>query len=97
METWKEFDDNEVSHSVAHYLLAIRELAAQWGYARVSDIAEKLGITKGSASQSLKQLKSRGLVAEDEHRMLHLSPEGEQLADRIAVRAEHLKEFFHNV
>lgn len=97
MEVWKEFSDNAITHSAAHYLMTIRELTARQGYARVSDIAEKLNITKGSASQSLKQLKTRGVVYDDEHRMLHLSAEGENLADRIAGRAQVLKHFFHDV
>ncbi len=97
METWKKFDENIVSHSAAHYLLAIRDLNAQWGYARVSDIAEKLAITKGSASQSIKALRARGWVTEDDHRMLHLSETGESLAASIAVQAEVLERFFHHV
>jgi len=97
METWKKFDENVVSHSAAHYLLAIRDLNAEWGYARVSDVAEKLAITKGSASQSIKALRSRGWVEEDDHRMLHLSEEGAKLADSIAEQAGVLESFFHDV
>lgn len=97
MDTWKKFDENIVSHSAAHYLLAIRDLHAQWGYARISDIAEKLAITKGSASQSIKALRARGWVEEDDHRMLHLSEEGAKLANSIAEQAEVLERFFHNV
>ena len=97
IETWKKFDENIVSHSAAHYLLAIRELHKRWGYARVSDIAEKLAVTKGSASQSIKNLRTRGLVTEDEHRMLHLSEEGARLAELIAEQADALKLFFHKV
>ncbi len=97
METWKKFDENIVTHSAAHYLLAIRELHAKWGYARISDIAEKLAVTKGSASQSIKTLRARGWVTEDEHRMLHLSEEGSRLAESIAEQADALKKFFQNV
>jgi len=97
MQTWKEFEGNEITHSAAHYLMAIHELTDQWGYARVSDIADKLGIAKGSASQGLKHLKTRDLVIEDTHRMLHLSPEGERLANRIVSRSQVLKCFFQAV
>ena len=36
---WKEYESNEISHSVAHHLAAIHELMGDHGYARVSDNA----------------------------------------------------------
>ncbi len=93
METWKEFDANELTHSAAHHLLAIHELGGQYGgWARVSDIARQLGITRGSVSINLRGLKKRGLVDTDEHHMVKLSAEGEKyvaglLAKKVAVQA----------
>ncbi len=40
--------DNELTHSMAHYLLTIHKLKEEKGYARVTDIAKELGLTKGS-------------------------------------------------
>src|SRR5436190_1570850 len=55
METWKEFDANEVTHSVVHHLMTIHELGQQYGgWARVSDIARHLSITRGSVSINLR-------------------------------------------
>src|SRR5262245_19471352 len=49
METWKEFDANELTHSAAHHLVAIYEVGLPYGgWARVSDIARQLDITRGS-------------------------------------------------
>jgi len=94
METWKEFDANELTHSAAHHLLAIHEMGKQYGgWARVSDIAKQLGITRGSVSLSLRTLKSRKLVATDEHRMVKLSPHGQEIVDAVLAKREALKMF----
>ncbi|MCI0650890.1 MAG: MarR family transcriptional regulator, partial [Planctomycetes bacterium] len=94
MESWKEFEQNPVTHSAAHHLVAIAELLAEFGYARVSDVARKLEITRGSVSVTLKALKQRGLVAEDEHRHLRLSPVGERIARGVSAKRHVLKQLF---
>ena len=96
-DVWKEFSENIVTHSAAHHLLAIMELAKKRGYARVTDVAKSLKITTGSASTNLKSLKQKGLVEEDENRFLALSTEGQKLAEAIIGRREILQEFFANV
>lgn len=67
---------NELTHSMAHYLLTIHKLKEDKGYARVTDIAKELGLTKGSVSTALGNLKKRGLVLEDESKFLSLSDAG---------------------
>jgi DtxR family Mn-dependent transcriptional regulator len=58
--------DNDLSHSMVHYLLAIHKLKEQRGFARVTDIAKSLGLTKGSVSTAVNNLKKKGLVEEEE-------------------------------
>lgn len=86
METWKAFDQNVISHSAAHHLMAIDELLRRLGYARVSDVARTLNITRGSVSVSLQPLKDAGLVLQDENRHLRLSPQGQSLVDAIRTK-----------
>lgn len=90
MEIWKHFDQNVVTHSGAHYLMAVDGLLRQHGYARVSDVARFLEVTTGSASVSLKSLRQRGLVVEDKNRFLQLSEEGAALAHKIEVNRQML-------
>lgn len=97
VEVWKEFSENEITHSAAHHLLAIQELIGKRGYARVTDVAKFLDITTGSASTNLKSLKQKGFVAEDDNRFISLSPEGERLAVAILSRRKILEEFFIKV
>ena len=86
MDTWKEFDQNVISHSAAHHLMAVDDLVNRLGYARVSDVARQLGITRGSVSISLKPMKEAGLVLQDENRHLRLSEMGQRLVDAVKTK-----------
>ena len=96
-EVWKEYEENQLSHSAAHYLMTIHELLEDRGYARVTDIARRLNITRGSCSISLKPLKRRGLVEEDENKFLLLSKEGQRLAALVERNDELLETFFRDM
>jgi Mn-dependent DtxR family transcriptional regulator len=96
-EVWKEFEDNLLTHSAAHYLMTIHELLETQGYARVTDIAKRMNITRGSCSISLKPLKKRGWVTEDPNRFLKLSDEGRRLAQIVEKNDELLETFFREV
>jgi len=96
-EVWKSFEDNTLTHSAAHYLMTIKALLEDHGYARVTDIAKRLNITRGSCSISLKPLKKRQLVVEDENRFLQLSEEGRRLAEMIELNDELLETLFKDV
>lgn len=96
-EVWKSFEENQLSHSAAHYLMTINDLLQDHGYARVTDVAKQLNITRGSCSISLKALKRRGLVVEDENRFLQLSEEGKRLAVLVEYNDELLEFFFREL
>ena len=96
-EVWKSFEENLLTHSAAHYLMTIRELLETQGYARVTDIAKRMNITRGSCSISLKPLKKRGLVVEDANKFLMLSEEGRHLAEVVERNDELLEVFFREV
>ena len=86
MDVWKEFEQNVITHSAAHHLMAIDDLVRRYGYARVSDIARQLNITRGSVSMSLKPLKEAGLILQDENKHLQLSDNGQALIDGIKTK-----------
>jgi len=96
-DVWKEYESNEISHSVAHHLAAIHELMGDHGYARVSDVARALEITRGSASLTLKALKARGLVEEDHNKFLKLSEEGRHIVDSILAKRATVRKFLNGV
>jgi Mn-dependent DtxR family transcriptional regulator len=84
-ETWKAFEDNPLTHSAAHYLMTILALHEEQGYARLTDIAHELNITRGSCSISLKALKAKGLVTEDDNKHLLLTESGNSLAQVVRM------------
>jgi DtxR family Mn-dependent transcriptional regulator len=96
-DVWKKFEENNITHSAAHHLLAILELREKRGYARVTDVARELNITTGSASINLKSLKAKNLIVEDENKFLALSQEGEALARAVLDRKKIMYQFLVEV
>lgn len=94
---WREYTYAELSHSRAHYLLAIEALRNDLGYARTTDIAEMLEVSRGAASMALTQLKKRGWVTEDPNRFLLLTEEGHHITELIAKNFDVLLAFFTDV
>lgn len=94
---WREFERNPLSHSMAHYLMAIDSLRGDLGYARSTDVADMLEVSRGAASMALSQLKKRGWVTEDPNRMLLLTEEGEKIARSVEHNFVILSYFFESV
>lgn len=96
-KTIQHTSDNELSHSMAHYLLTIHKLREDKGYARVTDIAKELGLTKGSVSTALNNLKKRSLVVEDDSKFLSLSEIGHDEVHRILSTRTLFYYFFKDI
>ena len=96
-DVWKQFEENNITHSQAHHLTAVLELREEHGYARVTDVAKHLNITTGSASTNLKVLKKKGLISEDDNRFLSLSEEGGNIAKAVVQRKHLLNKFLKEV
>jgi Mn-dependent DtxR family transcriptional regulator len=94
-DVWKSFEANEVTHSAAHHLMAVRELRERHGYARVSDVAKVLRITKGSVSPAMKHLKERGLVEEDDNRFLELTDKGMRVVWEVESTRQVVQRSLH--
>ncbi len=91
-------NEQDISHSMAHYLLAIHRLKEDKGYARVTDIARLMNITKGSVSIALTNLKKRNFVQEeDESKFLFLTDDGHSEVHKILSSRTLLYYFFKDV
>ena len=76
--------DQDLSHSMVHYLLTIHKLKEERGFARVTDIARELELTKGSVSTAINNLKKKSLVREeDDCKFLVLTDSGHKEVHRI--------------
>lgn len=94
---WREFEKNDLTHSAAHYLMAIDSLREELGYARVTDVADKLEVSRGAASMSIAQLKKRGWVKEDPNRFLLLADDGRSMANIVEHNFRILSKFFGDI
>ncbi len=95
--TWKEYNANEISHSMAHYLVTLRDLHTENGYARITDIADELGVTKSAVSFEVRRLKDLGFVREDRARHLSLTESGESVARQIVYNRATLIHFLTTI
>jgi DtxR family transcriptional regulator, Mn-dependent transcriptional regulator len=89
--------DSDLTHSMAHYLLTIHKLKETKGYARVTDIAKDMGLTKGSVSTALTGLKKKDLVTEDDSKFLSLSDKGHEEVHSILTSRTLLYYFLKDI
>ena len=96
-ETWKRFNEKELTHSMAHYLQAVASLKREKGYAKVSDIACRLGVSRAGVTSMLRSLKARGLVDHERYGLVELTDEGSRFARMTETNREVLCQFFTNI
>lgn len=70
----------------------MQELVDLKGYARVSDIATSLGLSRSAVSNMVRRLAKRGFVNYEKYRGFTLTPEGRAVANHVRVRHETLTE-----
>ncbi len=95
--TERKFTAAGLTHSATHHLLAVGEAIEQRGYARVSDIARSLGLTRGSVSVAMRSLKSAGYVEQDDNRFFVLTDKGRQAIASVLARHEVVEQFLTEV
>lgn len=91
---WKKFDEVELTHSSEHHLIAIYRLLEEYGYARGTDIAKFLNLTRGSVSITLGKLEEKGYITTDVNKFYQLSSKGREVVERILRKREILRKFF---
>lgn len=94
---WRAFEANEISHSGAHYLLAIAALERSGESPRAVDIARQLRVSRAAVSLQVRTLKEQGLVEVDADHRLALSAAGAALVARIAGKRQVVRVFLHEV
>lgn len=83
------------SSTVEDYLEQILELIRTKGYARVVDIASRLGISQASVTNMVQRLDAEGFLHYEKYRGLILTPAGEELARNITRKHQLLADFLH--
>jgi Mn-dependent DtxR family transcriptional regulator len=83
----------EVTVNGEDYLERIHELIEEKGYARVSDIAVALRLTRSTVTAMVQRLSRMGYLQYEKYRGLTLTPKGQEVALRIQQRHETLLRF----
>ena len=86
-----------LSRSMEDYLKAIYQVERAKGYARVKDVASRMGVRPASASEAVSRLRSMGLVQHDRYGVIKLTQRGKHLAEGIMKRHELLTYFLHKI
>ena len=80
-----------------NYLEAVYELSDGTNGARVSDIAERLGVTKASTNSAMTTLSDKGLVTNEKYGEIFLTPAGRELAMRTSNKHRTIQKFFSEI
>lgn len=84
-----------LSESLEDYLETIFNLIKKNGSARVTDIANDLGIAASSVNQGLKKLNQEGLISQEKYGPIKLTDSGLKTAEKIRCRHQILYLFLN--
>ncbi len=87
----------DLSQRMEHYLEAILRVSGERGFARCSELAEHLGVSRSSVTEMLQKLGSRGLVIYAPCEPVILTPEGRDAASVIQERHRVLQALLRHV
>ena len=86
-----------VSKALEEYVKAMYVLSKQNGQIRVTDIANKMNISKASVNKAVKNLKEEGMLDYEAYGEIKLTQEGENLAKKILEAYDIGVLFFRDV
>ncbi len=89
--------DIKLSESLEDYLEVILNLEQAKKVARAKDIADKMGVQRGSVTSALKSLKNKKLINYEPYSFITLTSKGKTLAQEITRRHRILRDFLLNV
>ncbi len=87
----------ELSESLEDYLEVILDLEQTMKVARAKDIAEKMGVQRGSVTSALKSLEEKGLINYAPYSFITLTARGKKIAREITHRHHVLKDFLVSI
>jgi Mn-dependent DtxR family transcriptional regulator len=87
----------KLSFTMENYLEAIYRLSLDGKGARVSDIAEALGVTKASTNNAMSTLSEKGLIVNEKYKEVFLTPAGREVAELTSKKHEVIENFLKEV
>lgn len=89
--------NSNLSESLEDYLEIIYELEQTNKVARAKDIADKMGVKRGSVTSALKNLGERKLINYEPYNFITLTPAGKKIAKNVTYRHKVIKNFLMKV
>ena len=93
----KEREAEGLTWQSEDYLEAIAILQKEERVARAKDIADRLGVTRGTVTSALKGLQEKGLINYQPYSYITLTDQGKKLAEDIIHRHDTLTLYFEKV
>ena len=90
-------ENTKLSASLENYLRAIYYIVKEKQAARVKDVSKYLEIGASSVSEALKNLADKGVINYEPYGIITLTPEGQEIAERIIERHSIICNFLENV
>ncbi|SDH88665.1 metal-dependent transcriptional regulator [Desulfosporosinus hippei] len=87
----------KLTFAMENYLEAIYELSTDGTGARISDIAERLGVTKASANSAMSTLSEKGLIINEKYKEIFLTPTGREFAEFTSKKHQVIEQFFTQI
>ena len=79
-------DNQNISHATEEYLEQIYRLEKEHGVARTKQIAEKVGVSLGTVTNTIETLKRRQLVTHEPYKGVTLTEAGRRIALNVLRR-----------
>ncbi len=79
------------------YLEAVLALEEKKGVVRLTDVAQRLGVSKPSASRAMKVLQGSGYIHQESYGSIELTKKGRIKANQVYTRHKTLTTFLANV
>lgn len=89
--------EEKLSFTMENYLEAVYELSSEETGARLSDIAERLGVTKASTNSAMVTLSDKGLITNEKYGEIFLTPAGRKLAEFTSNKHRTIQKFFTEI
>ena len=84
-------EGGKMSASELKYLIATHSLSKEGIGARLTDIADKLGVTKVSVYRMSERLEAGGMMARGEHSRIFLTERGKKLLDEYMLWVDFVR------
>ncbi len=88
---------DEITSTMQDYLKIMLIISEVTDEVRITDIADRLKISKASTAQTIEHLKTHGLVEQSRYGPVNLTSKGKEIATEVKWRHEKLKKFLIEV